>query len=171
MRKLVILMTSLLLSVSAFADANLETAKNNYLASGKKVLEQINSKTVDMKTAGPLIEDLIKNAQVVIKIYSTKYPESKKLLDFLIANTDKMKASTFDVLQKDWHDAAALTKDKVGLDLKSEANEKYLDPCHILVHPIMTLVALKNNKLDDAKEELTEGMEQISGTASQLSGK
>lgn len=171
MRKLVILTTLLMLSLSVFADANLETAKNNYLTSGKKVLEQINAKKVDMKTAGPLIEDLIKNAQVVIKIYSTKYPESKKLLDYLVANTDKMKGSTFEVLQKDWHDAAALTADKIGLDLKNEDNEKYLDPCHILIHPIMTLVAIKNNKLDDAKEELTEGMEQISGTVSQLSGK
>ena len=171
MRKLLILLSAILLSFSVFADASLDAAKNGYLASGKKVLEQINAKKVDMKTAEPLLEDLIKNAKVVIKIYSTKFPESKKLLEYLVANTDKMKGYSFEVLQKDWHDAAALTKDKVDLDLKKEENEKYLDPCHILIHPIMTLVALKNNKLDDAKEELTEGMEQISGTATQLSGK
>jgi hypothetical protein len=52
--------------------------------------------------------------------------------------------------------------------MMDEANEKYTDPVHALVHPLMTLKAIEGNEgktLKEAKEELAEGLEQMKGLA------
>ena len=158
----------LVFNISLVSANEAQKAADAYLAAGKKILEQINSNKADATSAEALIEEMTVQSLKVIDIYITKNPASKQLLTYLKNNVPKMKTESFSNLEKDWHDAGKLTKDVVGMDLKDEDNEKYLDPCHILIHPMMVRAALKTKDLASAKEELTEGMEQMSLSVNQV---
>lgn len=161
--KLLLLAFCLFSWTSAFAQdkAAVKAAAAKYSADGKALLTMINSGKVDQAKAKSLAYSMADQAVLAAKEYIKKDPKSEKLLTFVIGSLDKLKGMTFVQLEKDWHDAATLTKDKVGLDLKDEKNEKYMDPLHSILHPIMTAVAIAANDLPGAKDELTEGLEQM----------
>jgi hypothetical protein len=164
MKKYLSIVMFLGMSVSAFANVNtkaVQEASKEYRAIGGTLMPELKSGKISLADAESKVEKMSAHAQVVMKEYAVKYPESKKLVDFLIAKIPELKKMSFEQLEKDYHDAAALTKDKVGLDLKDESNEKFLDPCHILVHVQMVAAAVRENKHKDGVAELNEGMEQM----------
>ena len=148
---------------TAFAQdkAKVKAAAESYKKDGKELLTMINSGKVDEAKADKLASNMIDQAVIAAKEYIAKDKKSEKLLNHIINSLSDIKGATFEALEKDWHDAGKLTKDKVGLDLKAEENEKYMDPVHSILHPAMTLRAIKDKNLKDAKDELTEGMEQM----------
>lgn len=149
----------LLTATTSFADV--KKATEGYKNSGKTLMSMINSGKVDLPAAEKLVNEMVDHAKEVALGYSKADPKSEKLVKFVTDSIPKLKTATFDQLEKDWHDGGALKADVVGLDLKKEENEKYTDPVHCLVHPLMTLAALKTNDLKAAKEELAEGLEQM----------
>lgn len=158
----------LTLSVSA-QGADTKAAQQSYEKQGRELLAAINSGKIDIQTARKNVEGMVQSADVLFEAYAAKHPESKKLYEYMKANLPKVKAASFDVLEKDYHDAGILTPALVGVDLKSEDGEKYTDPLHTLLHPLMTLKALEKNDLKSAKEELNEGLEQVKNTGKTLS--
>ena len=150
-------------SGTAFAQdkAKVKAAADSYKKDGKELLAMLNTGKVDEAKAEKLANNMMDQAVTAAKEYIAKDKKSEKLLNYIIAGLPEIKSASFETLEKDWHDAGKLTKDKVGLDLKAEENEKYMDPVHSILHPAMTLRAIKDKKLKEAKDELTEGMEQM----------
>lgn len=158
----------LMLSHSAFS-ADTKAAQLAYEKNGRELLAAINSGKVDIQLARKNVEVMVQSADLLFEAYAAKHPESKKLYEFMKTNLQNIKAASFDVLEKDYHDAGILTPTLVGVNLKSEDGEKYTDPLHTLLHPLMTLKALEKNDLKSAKEELNEGLEQVKNTSKILS--
>lgn len=158
--------------VSATAAAQnkdaVKSASASYTATGQALMKSLKAGKPNVQEVEKSVDTLIKEAQVVMKEYAVKFPESKKLVEHLSKEISAIKAAKFDVIERDYHDAEKLTKDVVGLDLKDEKNEKFLDPCHVLVHPIMVLAAVKEGKFKEAAEELNEGMEQMKASEKEL---
>jgi hypothetical protein len=75
---------------------------------------------------------------------------------------------SFKDLTAQYHDGGAFDEKTVGMNLKDEANEKYSDPVHIAVHPLLTLKALEDKDVKAAKEELAEGLEQMEALVAEL---
>lgn len=164
------LLTASILMLSASAQgADIKAAQQAYEKQGRDLLAAINSGKVDIQAARKNVEGMVQSADILFEAYAAKHPESKKLYEYMKANLPKVKAASFDVLEKDYHDAGILTPALVGVDLKSEDGEKYTDPLHTLLHPLMTLKALEKNDLKSAKEELNEGLEQVKNTGKTIS--
>jgi hypothetical protein len=159
------LATAFLATPVSLQGADVKTAQTSYEKHGRELLASINSGKVDIATAKKNVESMVDSANVLFEAYATKYPEAKKLYDYMKSNLTQVKAASFEVLEKDYHDGGALTPKLVGVDLKSEDGEKYTDPLHTLLHPLMTLKAIEKNDLKSAKEELNEGLEQVKNTA------
>lgn len=157
------------LSANAQNKDAVKKASESYKSEGQKLMTALKGGKATDKEIDDITSVMIKDAQIVMKEYAAKYKEASKLVDHLIGKTEEMKKLSFDKLQADYHDAAALTKDVVGMDLKDEKNEKFLDPCHILIHPMMVRAAFKEKKSKDAIEELNEGMEQMEASNKELS--
>jgi hypothetical protein len=175
--KKMILSTMTLLALSlANANPKAIAAKDSYMKSGKELMAMVNSGKIDQDKATSLTDTMVKEGATIAEIYATLNPQAKKFMDFVVGKIPDMKKSSFDVLQKDYHDGGAYTAknmkmkdaDKDFINVKKEENEKYLDPVHTIVHPIMTAVALKENKIAEAKEELAEGLEQVESTLKQI---
>lgn len=160
MKKSMILSLMILLT-NSFASADAMKAAETYKNAGKGLMSMINSGKVDPAAAEKAIYEMVDAAKVVAEGYAKADPKASKLVKYVTENIPKLKTLSFEQLEKDWHDGAALKPDLIGLDLKKEENEKYTDPVHCLVHPLMTLAALKKNDLKGAKEELAEGLEQM----------
>jgi hypothetical protein len=148
--------------------AKSEAAMEKYVKSGKELLAKIVAKKVTDKEADEAVKNMVDAAVVLIKEYAAKDPKAEKLVSYLIKSLPDLQKASFADLQKDWHDAGKLTEKEVGIDLKKPENDKYLDPSHTLLHPLMTLRAVKDKKLNEAKEELTEGLEQVKLTLKEL---
>ncbi len=159
-----------LLSVTTQAQNKdaVKAASASYTTAGQALMKSLKAGKPNVQEVEKSVDTLVKEAQVVMKEYAVKYPESKKLIDHLSKEISAIKAAKFDVIERDYHDAEKLTKDVVGLDLKDEKNEKFLDPCHVLVHPLMVLAAVKEGKFTEAAEELNEGMEQMKASEKEL---
>ncbi len=165
-----LMITSLFIFMPAVAhSADIKAAQQTYEKQGRELLAAINSGKVDIQVAKKNVDGMVQSADVLFEAYAAKHPESKKLYEYMKANLQKVKAASFDVLEKDYHDAGILTPGVVGVDLKSEDGEKYTDPLHTLLHPLMTLKALEKNDLKSAKEELNECLEQVKNTGKTLS--
>jgi hypothetical protein len=160
-----IIATVFLVIASSAQGADAKAAQTSYEKQGRELLAAINSGKVDIETARKNVEGMVQSADVLFEAFATKHPESKKLYEYMKANLSKVKAASFEVLEKDYHDAGILTPKLVGVDLKSEEGEQYTDPLHTLLHPLMTLKAIEKNDLKSAKEELNEGLEQVKNTA------
>jgi uncharacterized protein YdiU (UPF0061 family) len=93
-------------------------------------------------------------AAVLVLTGSTAFADAAKVK----AALDAYKAAGKDLM-------AEINKGKVGIDLSKEENEVHLDPVHTMVHPLMTLAAIKKGDMKAAKDELAEGLEQAEGTA------
>ncbi len=154
-------------SIELAMGADTKAAQGNYEKHGRELLAAINSGKIDLPAARKNVDGMVQAAEVLFEAYAGKYPESKKLYDYMKSNLAKVRAASFEAIEKDYHDAEALTPALVGVDLKSEDGEKYTDPLHTLIHPLMTLKALEKNDLKSAKEELNEGLEQVKNTAKQ----
>jgi len=148
--------------------ADTKAAQGAYEKQGRELLAAINSGKIDLPAARKNVDGMVQAAETLFEAYATKHPESKKLYDYMKTNLQKVKAASFESIEKDYHDAGVLTPALVGVDLKSEDGEKYTDPLHTLLHPLMTLKALEKNDLKSAKEELNEGLEQVKNTAKNL---
>lgn len=157
----------LLISGSAQA-ADPKAAQASYEKQGRELLAAINSGKVDIEVAKKNVEGMVQSADTLFEAYAVKHPESKKLYEYMKTNLAKVKTASFEVLEKDYHDAGILTPKLVGVDLKSEEGEQYTDPLHTLLHPLMTLKAIEKNDLKSAKEELNEGLEQVKNTAKSI---
>ncbi len=162
---------SLLISLTVFsftASAQVPAAQKKYETSGKALMSMINSGKVDASQAEKLVKEMVAEGKVMAEAYGKKEASAGELMAFVVANIGKMEAATFDDLQKNWHDGGAFIEKEVGLNVKKEENEKHLDPVHVIVHPMMTLRAIKDGNLQAAKEELAEGLEQAQATAETL---
>lgn len=159
----------LVFSFQAHADKAAATAAHKkYDAAGKALMAMINSGKVDETRAQELANTMVTEGQVLVSAYSKKHPTTQKLMDYVIANIPTMKSASLEKLEKDWHDAEALTVSLVGLDLKKEENEAHLDPVHVLVHPLITVAAIKQKDLKKAKEEVAEALEQAGSSLANL---
>ncbi len=107
-------------------------------------------------------------ATKVIELLASKEKDpAKKMLNYVVAKRGDIEKASFSSLENDWHDGATIKKE-TGFDMMDESNEKYTDPVHALVHPLMTLKAIDGSEgktLKEAKEELAEGLEQMKGLA------
>lgn len=164
---LVIILTSL--NIFAVDKAKLELASKAYDDNGKKLMSMINSGTVDEGKAATLVDEMISASVTTAKEYITFDTKSEKLLNQAIDSIPKMKTMSFTDLEKNYHDGAAFDSKITGINLKDEENEKYTDPVHCMVHPLLTLKAIKDKNLKSAKQELSEGMEQMTKLVGQLS--
>lgn len=147
-------------STSAFAKSAKE-AKESYGKAGKELMAMINSGKIDEAKAQTLAYTMVDDASAYAQDYAKKDKKSEKLVALVVKEIPNMKKATFVELEKQYHDAEKFPASATGVDLKDEANEKYTDLFHPVVHPLMTLAAIKSKNLKDAKEELAEGMEQI----------
>jgi hypothetical protein len=154
------------LAFSASANAaDAKSAAAGYLAKGKELMAMINGGKIDMAKAESLVDGITAEAKAIAENYAKKDPKADKLVKLVVSNMAKFKSMSFETLEKDWHDGAGIDAKAVGIDITKEENEKYTDPLHTVVHPYMTLAALKKNDLKAAKEELNEGMEQAAKAA------
>lgn len=176
MKKMILATMTLLALSLAQANPKALSAQAAYEKSGKELLAMINSGKIDQAKAASLTDSMVKEGSALAEIFAASNPTAKKFMDFVVSKVADMKKASFDVLQKDYHDGGAYTAknmkmketDKDFINVKKEENEKYLDPVHTIVHPIMTLAAIKENKLAEAKEELAEGLEQVVATVKQI---
>ncbi len=155
-----------------FANPQYDTAAKDYAAAGSDLMNLINTKDKDIKTKAPvLVKKMTDAATKVIELIAAKEKDpAKKMLSYVITKKSDIEKASFSSLEKDWHDGATVKKD-TGFDMMDEANEKYTDPVHALVHPLMTLKAIEGNEgktLKEAKEELAEGLEQMKGLAKMI---
>ncbi len=155
-------------SIELAMGADTKSAQSTYEKQGRELLAAINSGKIDLPAARKNVDEMVQAAEVLFEAYAGKHPESKKLFEYMKSNLPKVRAASFETIEKDFHDAGVLTPALVGVDLKSEDGEKYTDPLHTLIHPLMTLKALEKNDLKSAKEELNEGLEQVKNTAKQV---
>lgn len=161
MKKLCILLVNLVLSHAAMALTPEEKkALETYENLGKSIMSEINSNKVDLPSVEKKVAQMTESAILLFEGFTKKFPESKKLFDHIKSQLSSLKTASFESLEKDYHDGGKLGKDVVGVDIKSEDGEKYTDPLHTLVHPLMTLKALEKKDFKSAKEELNEGLEQ-----------
>jgi hypothetical protein len=128
----------------------------------------INSKDKDIKTKAPaLVKKMTEAAAIVIELVAASDKTAEPMLKFMLSKKSDIEKASFSALEKDWHDGAAI-KAGAKFDLQDEKNEKYTDPVHAFVHPLLTLRAIEGNEgktLKEAKEELAEGLEQIKGAS------
>ncbi len=167
--KTFLLTINLLFSSFAFGvSAEEKKALETYESLGKAILSDINANKVKVDETEKKVAQMVEASMVLFEGFAKKFPESQKLLDHIKSQLSALKTASFEVLEKDIHDGGKLGKDLIGVDLKSEAGEKYTDPLHTLVHPLMTLKALEKKDLKAAKEELNEGLEQAKNMAKHL---
>lgn len=138
-----------------------KTAAKEYADKGKALMTMINSGSVDEAKASTLVDEMVAAATTTAEEYIHFDKKSEKLLRATIDAIPKMKTSTFKEIEHNYHDGAAFDTNVTGIDLKKEENEKYTDPVHSIVHPFLTLKAIKDKNLKSAKEELSEGLEQM----------
>lgn len=166
---LVMFLTSINLLAGAVDKAKVKAAAEEYAKIGSSIMPSVKDGSATDALLSDKIDGMVKQAQIVMKEYANKYPESKKLVDYLISKSGDLKKASFESLEKDYHDAGKLTKDVVGIDLKDEDNEKFLDPCHIMIHPLMVLAAAREKKTKEGLAELNEGLEQMKTSLAELS--
>lgn len=166
-RIICIILTS---SLSAFAvdKAKVKAAAEKYLNQGKELMAMINSGKIDAAKAEKLSMEMADVAAGLLPEYISFDPKSEKLMKLVESELPKIKKANFQSLQDDYHDGGKLPASATGIDLKKVANEKYTDPIHTIVHPLMTNDLLKSNNAKKAKEELSEGMDQMKELAEQL---
>jgi hypothetical protein len=136
-------------------------AKASYIKAGKELMAMINSGKIDEAKAQTLAFTMVDEASAYAQDYAKKDKSSEKLVGLVVKEIPEMKKADFTTLEKQYHDAEKFPTAATGIDLKDEKNEKYTDLFHPIVHPLMTLQALKAKNIKDAKEELSEGIEQI----------
>ncbi len=156
----IVLASTLMLGLSAQAKTAKE-AKESYLKAGKELMAMINSGKIDETKAQTLVYTMVDDASAYAQDYAKKDKSSEKLVGLVVKEIPEMKKADFVTLEKQYHDAEKFPTTATGINLKDEKNEKYTDLFHPIVHPLMTLQALKSKNTKDAKEELSEGMEQI----------
>ncbi len=156
-------------SSHAFDKAKLSGYAKTYSDEGKALMTMINSGTIDDAKARKHTDAMVEAAIGAGREYMSKDPKSAQLLKFVHGKVPEMKKMSFNDTNTKFHDGAALDVKTVGMNLKDEENEKYSDPVHIVVHPILTMQALQDKNLKAAKEELAEGLEQIEALVKDLS--
>ena len=133
--------------------------------------ERLVKSTIKAIITGSLgnMDKLIADQEVLMEIaleeceeHKADAPKDAKLMNLVIKNASRMKASSLDQLEEDWHDGELLTANGIDFDA--------LDPMgpatilmHMVVHPASAYVALKEYKstrdkelLESAKDELSE---------------
>lgn len=167
MKKFVLILSMMIFSIG-YANPQYDAAAKEYSSAGAELMGLINAKDKDIKSKAPaLVKKMTDAAVKVIEIVAAKEKSAEKMLKFVITKKSDIEKANFSVLEKDWHDGAEIKKG-TGFDLADEKNEKFTDPVHALVHPVMTLRAIEGNEgktLQEAKEELAEGLEQMKGLA------
>ena len=155
-----IIILSLVMATAAFAESD---HIEKYEALAKSTVKAIltgSTGNIDKLMADQ--ETIMKIALEECKEHKAHTPKDAKLMDLVIKNASRMKTSSLDKLEEDWHDGGILTANGIDFDA--------LDPMapatllmHMVVHPASAYVALKEYKstkdkdlLEQAKDELSE---------------
>jgi hypothetical protein len=159
--------------VLAFAMVSMSIAAE---ADHMKEYESLAKKTVQAILGGSVrnVDKLIANQEKLMEIGLEECEEHKeeggsdvKVMDLIIKHAPRMKTSTLEELEENWHDGAVLTANGIDFDA--------LDPLaptsilmHMVVHPASAYVALKEYKsskdkdmLDVVKDELSEVLKHL----------
>ncbi len=133
--------------------------------------ERIAKETVQAIISGSVsnVDKLIANQEHLMEIaleecqeHQEETPKDAKLMDLVINNASRMKTSSLEKPEEDWHDGGVLTANGIDFDA--------MDPLapatifmHMVVHPASAYIALKDYKsskdeemLDVVKDELSE---------------
>lgn len=168
------------INLNAADAAQLKAAEQAYLKAGAAIVDQVNTKNVDVAKVEALVLETEKAAVILSHAYAEKFPAGKKLIDCIISNVatldgsgnvtglGPLKTASFKDLEENWHDGAYYkAHPEFGIDFSEEKNEHFTDPAHTMVHPMMVLQAAitysKSHSAEDLKamkEEMDEGMEQ-----------
>jgi hypothetical protein len=115
------------------------------------------------------IDKLMADQEVLMEIaleeceeHKEDTPADAKIMDLVINNASRMKTSSLDQLEEDWHDGGILTANGIDFDgMDPVGPTSFL--MHMVVHPASAYVAMKEYKstkdkdlLESAKDELSE---------------
>ncbi len=138
---------------------------NTYIKNGEDIIKMAMKKKASENEIKGKIEEMVNIAKKIATQYKSKFTTGEVFLSTVIGKVDTMKSLSFKEVNDQWHDLNYFRngegKGKAGFDIDDEDNEHFSDPAHVIIHPILALLAAKNKDFDSIKEELSEGIEQV----------
>lgn len=172
-RQITSVLLSLFIASSAFGEVKDDI--KTYKKEGKVIMDMILKKEIDVDKVKKSAIAMTNAAAELAKTYVIKHPKGKKMIDMALDKLDTIKKSSFEEIEKQWHDLEFFKGKEIGIDMTDEDNEHFTDPLHSMLHPILTLRAAEayakskdEKNIQTMKEELSEGLEQMEGLSEKL---
>ncbi|MCB2082130.1 MAG: hypothetical protein H6908_02660 [Hyphomicrobiales bacterium] len=142
--------------------------KSDYEAGAKAVVASlVGGETSDIDGLIAKLDAVTAHGVALAKATAEKHQDGKTLLDFLVANIDKVKAASLESMEADWHHGGAFKS--AGIDHDSfDHYGPVIGAKDAVIHPITAAVALKAYKEDNNEEHLEQAQEELEEILGQL---